>query len=120
MFNELSKNKKAEWAYDSKDNEWTSLDTWVKEDRDRKFVVRGFFINPHGKITKTETGDVPYVVTDGFNIRLPLWYVKLVNMILSSDDLIEGINKGQCGAKVMQYEDNFGKARNKIELYDIE
>lgn len=121
MFNEMStKKKKIEWSYDSSKNEWSFLDDWVNEGKPNTFVVRGFFINPHGKITKNETGDVPYVVTDGYNIRLPLWYVKMANMILDNEEYISGINQGLCGARITQYEDSFGKTRNKIMLYDIE
>lgn len=120
MFNEMSKSKKIEWAYKSDNNTWTSLDEWVKEGKANTFVVRGFFINPHGKITKSQTGAVPYVVTDGFNVRLPIWHLKMAEMIMDNDMYIAGINEGLCGAKVVQYMDNYGKQRNKIELYDIE
>lgn len=120
MFNEMSKSKKIDWAYDSSKNEWSFLDDWVAEGKPDTFVVRGFFINPHGKITKKDIGEVPYVVTDGYNIRLPIWYVKMANMILDNEEYISGINQGLCGARIEQYEDNFGQTRNKIILYDIE
>ena len=119
MFNEFGKGKKIEWKYDSSDNEWTSLDTWVAQDCSKEFIVKGVFINPHGKISKTETGAVPYIITEGYNIRLPLWCVKMVNALLDNDDYIKGINNGECGARVIQYEDDYGHTRNKIELYDI-
>ena len=120
MFNELSEKKSIDWSYDSTNNDWTSLDKWVEEGRPDKFIVLGVFINPHGKITKTEEGEVPYIVTKGFNIRLPLWHCKMIKMLLNDQALIDGIDAGKCGAKVLQYEDQWGKTRNKIELYDRE
>ena len=108
MFNELSERKTIDWSYDSTNNDWTSLDKWVEEGRPDKFIVLGVFINPHGKITKTEEGEVPYIVTKGFNIRLPLWHCKMIKMLLADQALIDGIDAGKCGAKVLQYEDPRG------------
>lgn len=120
MFNELSKRKSIDWGIDTTDFGWINLDEWVEKGYADHFVVRGVFINPHGKITKKDIGEVPYVITDGTIIRLPVWCVKMVNMLLDDQTLVQGIKDGKCGAKIMQYEDQFGKTRNKIELYDIE
>lgn len=120
MFNELSK-KSIDWGIDTTDFGWISLDEWVEKGYAETFVVRGCFINPHGKITKTKVGAVPYAITDGTIIRLPLWCVKMVNMLLDNPEYVQGIKDGKCGARISQYKDKeFGKTCNKIELYDIE
>lgn len=119
MFNELSKRKSIDWGIDTTEFEWINLDDWVNNRRPTEFIVRGVFVNPHGKITKKDIGEVPYAITDGTIIRLPVWMVKMVYMLLDDPALVQGIKDGKCGAKIMQYEDQFGKTRNKIELYDI-
>lgn len=110
-FSELNRTK-VEWVYDSSKNEWTSLDDWIANGKPTEFDVRGIFINPHGKITKTKTGDVAYIITDGFNIRLPKHMVKVVSQILAEDDLVKAINDGECLFRHRTYEDSDGVTRN--------
>lgn len=119
MFNELSERKSIDWGIETTDFGWMNLDDWVENGNANTFIVRGVFINPHGKITKKDIGEVPYVITDGTIIRLPVWMVKMVKMLLDDPALVQGIKDGKCGAKIVQYDDQWG-THNKIELYDIE
>lgn len=97
MFEKYSHEKK--FTYDNKDNEFIELKNYAKE-HGNEFVVRGVFTYEGKKGTR------PCVITDGFNINLPGFFLDDVNSILSTPEECEAINNGKCGFTITTYVDN--------------
>ena len=65
-----------------------------------EFVVRGVFTYEGKKGTR------PCVITDGFNINLPGFFLADVNSIMNTPEECEAINNGKCGFTITTYIDN--------------
>lgn len=111
MFNEAFSHGK-KFKFNSDDLPFTTLDEYVKTSMD-SFVVREVFINPKAKF-----GARPAVVSDKFKMNLPKHFVKDIEKILATPEMIEAINNGKCGFVPETYEKD-GKTYNSGKFFDI-
>lgn len=103
--------KKNPFTFDTSNLDYVKLDSL---ELGKIYTIRGCFIN-----TKAMYGDHGVIVTDLGKIDMPQHLNDSIKIILEDDDLINDINDGKCGFKVVVYTDKKGVNRLSIEFVDI-
>lgn len=83
-------------------SEYRDLKSLYKEDPEAVYPVWGFYINK-----KSQYGDSPVIISDGFYINAPKHMLETVREIMADAAAVAAINDGAVGCKVEQY-----KAKN--------
>ena len=90
---------------------FVKLEDLYKEAPTKEYVLTGLFINK-----KSKFGDRPYVATPDFLVDLPNGMLNTIKEMISEPMVVEAINNGQCGFKVVTYHSN----RYNKECYTVE
>ena len=114
MFNERFSHGRR-FTFNSDNNPYISLNQYVAEGNDATFIVRGCFVH-----FKSKFGESGVIVSDDYNIDVPVHLIKDIKIILSEPEMIKAINEGKCGFTCSTYTDNYGIVRNTGSFVDIE
>ena len=99
-------------------SEYRDLKTlYHKKDPEKTFPVWGFYIN-----TKSQFGDAPVIICDGYFVNCPKHMLETVKEILQTPEDIEAINAGHVAFKIRTY--TAANYKNKlcygIDFVDVE
>lgn len=78
--------------------EYRDLKSLYKEDKDAVRPVHGFYIN-----TKSQYGDAPVIISDGYYVNCPKHMLSEVKEILQDQEDIDAINAGKVGFTIRTY-----------------
>lgn len=71
---------------------------------DQEYEMRGIYISH-----KSEFGDAPVAICDGFFVNLPSYLLDDANEMMRDQETIDAINAGTFGFKIEPYEKEIGK-----------
>ena len=117
MFNFTSLNKGAKFNFNTNDLPYADIkDVFFKANgNDLTYRVRAIYIN-----RKSKFGESPVIALDNCLINLPQHTMEQVEGILSNDEAIAGINNGECGIKIYQYNSTkYNKVCYSVEWVNI-
>lgn len=98
-----------------KDLSFVKLEDLHKESPNKEYVLTGLFINK-----KSKFGARPYVSTPDFLVDLPAGMLKTVEDMINDPMIVEAVNNGLCGFKVVTYHSNrYNKDCYTVELVDF-
>ena len=94
-----------------KDLSFVKLSDLYKESPDKEYTITGLFINK-----KSKFGDRPFVSTPDFLADLPAGMLGTVRDMVNDPVVVEAINEGTAGFKVVKYHSN----RYNRDCYTVE
>lgn len=111
-------NKGNKFAIDTEGwSEYRDLKSLYKENGDDFiYPIHGFYIN-----RKSQFGDAPVIICDGYFVNCPKHLLDTVYDILASEEAIADINAGKAGFRIRTYEAKNYKNKKcySIEFVDV-
>ena len=98
-----------------KDLSFVKLEDLYKDKPDMVYILTGLFINK-----KSKFGDRPYASTPDFLVDLPMSMLKTVQDMMNDPAVVETVNEGKAGIKVVTYHSNkYNKDCYSVEFVDL-
>ena len=98
-----------------KDLSFVKLEDLYKESPTKEYVLTGLFINK-----KSKFGHRPYASTPDFLVDLPTGMLKTVEDMINDPMIVEAVNNGIAGFKVVTYHSNrYNKDCYTVEFIDF-
>lgn len=85
----------------------------LKEFPEKTIPIKGLYINH-----KSQYGDAPVAMADGFYLNLPKHLTDTVKDMLHDEEVVAAINSGKVAVKVYSYENN-GKTCYSVNWVDL-
>lgn len=73
----------------------------------KKYTILAIFINTKGKL-----GDQGIIITDDYQVNMPMHLTDLAKDLRQDEEVIEAINNRQLAFDIYEYTNDFGKARS--------
>ncbi len=94
----------ANFDFPEKDRDFKKL---TELELGKKYTILAVFINTKGKL-----GDQGILITDDYQVNMPLHLTNLAKDLRQDEEVIEAINNRELAFEIYEYKNDFGKARS--------
>lgn len=104
--NIINKHQKvvANFDFPEKDRDFKKL---TELELGKKYTILALFINTKGKL-----GDQGILITEDYQVNMPLHLTDLAKELRQDEEVIEAINNRELAFEIYEYKNDFGKARS--------
>lgn len=94
----------ANFNFEEKDRDFKKL---TELELGKKYTILAIFINTKGKL-----GHQGILITDDYQVNMPLHLTDLAKELRQDEEVIEAVNNRELAFEIYEYTNDFGKARS--------